>query len=1252
MTDIPTNEYFPGQTDDTGKVILFHVYVDTFLLTEDGGANQENAINTNSSDSDFIKIVTTKFRRNFVSLLRSITNSSCANLSQHMLSHLFDEDGNLYVCDNYKKSAFALLTENNVKVSQFYTIDLNTDAITTKLTDKECNIAYFTFKLRFKYKLLDFVVQFELGHGIYQDQNQYNENDTTINGNLLVTSDLNVNNNAYISKNLTVSCNSTFAKNATVSGSTLLNGAFTVGDSCNSHDVKIYGGDENDDNCIFWDASESILSVQGELIVGSETDVNPLPAGDGINDVYDVIFHGVNNSKLTWKSHDDELELTSKLVVTDITQLKSDVTIGTATVGANLTIHGSDTSGNQINWDKNTDKLRIKGHLHVGEVGTGYTVRINSSNQSKYIEWNPDTYKLQINGNICGGEECVGSTMKLWGIDSGKYLLWDHSINKLRVIGNLDVGNSTNLQTTTLFGSINGNTSNLVWDGPTGTLTNAGETTLQGISRIQNNLTIGVDGNNHQLLVYGDDVDKNLLWVNHKLSINGLLDVSDKTTLNGELETFNNIVFRSDTIGKNLQWTYDTNTLKINGITELCGQVTINSVANSTVNIDSNIYCEKPFQINDTLTVGSNELGYQFKVYGCTSNRYMEWLPDSNKLNVYGLVDILEKLTTNSDICINGQNNGIQWSSLNSTLTVDGISNFNNEVNIHNNIIVHNTGSLRLNGSDNNTYIEWSPDKLTIESDVDMLNKQLQLIDTDLNIISCSNDYYIKWDKDCKSLAVNSTKTTISGELEINNSPTDSTKSLVWDNNDTLTCNSNVIIQNDDLTVINGNVEFTDNTNSVLWNSVNASLNISSDLNINYVDQSCNIISDYSDNSISLNVDTTFTKNLYINGTSDSITWNGSLLTIDSNVVSNKNITINGCDNCHERNVSWTCTTGTLVADSIVRLRNPNDTCNIVWDNVDNLTINSNIDILDVNSNTSINWNKDNNILTGLDCNVILQNALGTMKVDWNPNDKLHITSPVRIDGSLTTNNDVQINGCDQCSNDFIKWTCSTGTLEIDSTLLLVQNESTFNGPVTINNDTTLGGCDNNHHVKWVSNSNLLTVTSDSVFNGDVTICDHTHCPDNTAHNITWNSTNATLDINANTVTMQGDNIHSTEWDQSNNRLTVTGSLVKTPITTDVSNDICLDMNNNNNFHLSLTGNINLVNPINPCPGQEGRIVIKTNSSGRTISYGNHWIFQDCVQADLTNGQTYDVLVYYVYSETEIFVRMEHNYGCPPSHNC
>ena len=54
-------------------------------------------------------------------------------------------------------------------------------------------------------------MQFELGNGIYQDSNEYNQNDIAINGDLTVGNDLTVNNNVNISKNLTA-CNSTLPR--------------------------------------------------------------------------------------------------------------------------------------------------------------------------------------------------------------------------------------------------------------------------------------------------------------------------------------------------------------------------------------------------------------------------------------------------------------------------------------------------------------------------------------------------------------------------------------------------------------------------------------------------------------------------------------------------------------------------------------------------------------------------------------------------------------------------------------------------------------------------------------------------------------------------------------------------------------------------------------------------------------------------------------------------------------------------------
>ena len=1260
MAEIPTNEYFP-ETDETGQVILFHVYADTFLLTEDGGANADVAIKYDTSDTDFIKTVTTKFRRNLVSLLRSITNTSCLNLSSDMLAHLFDEDANLYVCENYKKSVYALLTENDVKVSDFYTIDANAQTIATKETDKTCNVAYFTFKLRFKYKLLDFVVQFELGNGIYQDSNEYNQNDTTINGDLTVTNDLTVNNNVNISKNLTVSCNSTFAKNVIVNGSTQLNNILTIGDDCNSHDVLIYGGDENDDTQILWDSSSSTLSVQGSLIVGSDVDTSDPP--DGLADnTWPVTFHG-SNGKLEWLNNDNELDITGNLHISQLSELKGNVTIGTNLVGADLTVWGSDTSGNCIEWDKATDTLRIKGHFHHGDVGSGHTFQINSSDQNKYINWNPDTYKLQINGTICAGEECAGVSFKVWGNDTGKYVHWDNTINKLSVLGNVDFGNATNLHTTTLYGSVNATEKNLIWGGPTGTLTNQGITILEGVTSIQNELTVGVIDGNHQLLVYSDVAGKNLTWVDHKLSVNGLLDVSDKTTLNGELETNNDVNLLSNTVNKQLSWTHATNTLKVTGTTELCGPLTVTTVDASEVTIDSNITLEKPVQINDTLLVGADEVEYQVKFFGSTSGKYMEW--NSNELKVTGTVNITDELTTSHTVNLtsNDPAKSIVWNHVNNTLEVSGISTFTNNCTFTKDIIIDNTGTLELRGSDPaNISVKWDPDTLTIKSDVDIYNNVLQLIDNDLTIKSCSNDFYLKWIKDVNNpeLKINA-NSTFSGNFTLNDNHLNPNKSILWDGIDTLHSNANIKLIDHELVVSGDDATFqlqnTANDRNIIWTGTTGELCISSDLTINYASGS--IISSYAGNELLVNVITECTENFTLTGNNVNITWNKDELESTAPVIIQNNLSLYGTDQCINDLVTWTSNTGTLQVDGTFKLISGNSGCSVEW-NDDLLLINSDLDLkkgditvydsVDINNPVErINWSSTNNILTTTGSQLILENIADDqdptyVKVHWNPADKLYISAPVEIDGTLITNNDITINGS---NNKNIEWIADTGILTFDISDLIVNNVSHFNDHLTVDANVTFGGCDVNHLVTWTTNTNTFNISGTTKLDGDVIFDGNDGC-----NLITWNGAAATLESDANTVTLNGDNTHSTEWSKADNRLTVNGSLIKTPLPSDECGDVTLEMNNNNNFHINMTGNISLLNPQNACAGQEGRIVINTGAAGRTITYGDSWIFQDCVEATLTDANTFDVLVYYVYSPTQIFVRMEKNYGCPPPTNC
>ena len=84
----------------------------------------------------------------------------------------------------------------------------------------------------------------------------------------------------------------------------------------------------------------------------------------------------------------------------------------------------------------------------------------------------------------------------------------------------------------------------------------------------------------------------------------------------------------------------------------------------------------------------------------------------------------------------------------------------------------------------------------------------------------------------------------------------------------------------------------------------------------------------------------------------------------------------------------------------------------------------------------------------------------------------------------------------------------------------------------------------------------------------------------------------------------------------------------------------------------NLNGNINLQNPTNATPGQEGRIVILTSGTNRLISFGSAWQFENCTDVALSTTDTTDVLVYYVLNSSFIMARIEKNYGCPPPGSC
>ena len=83
---------------------------------------------------------------------------------------------------------------------------------------------------------------------------------------------------------------------------------------------------------------------------------------------------------------------------------------------------------------------------------------------------------------------------------------------------------------------------------------------------------------------------------------------------------------------------------------------------------------------------------------------------------------------------------------------------------------------------------------------------------------------------------------------------------------------------------------------------------------------------------------------------------------------------------------------------------------------------------------------------------------------------------------------------------------------------------------------------------------------------------------------------------------------------------------------------IAVDLNDGNNFIVTLGGNRTLENPSNPTIGQTGQIyVIQDGSGSRTLAYGSYWKFSGGTAPTLTtDANAVDLLVYNVRAADKI----------------
>ena len=143
---------------------------------------------------------------------------------------------------------------------------------------------------------------------------------------------------------------------------------------------------------------------------------------------------------------------------------------------------------------------------------------------------------------------------------------------------------------------------------------------IDGAVQIDGTVTVGVDDTGYDVKFFGDTTGQHMLWD----------ESEDELVLAGDTK----LSFHDAAGDENIVATSDGH-LEINAGTTLdITAATVDVNAATAVNVDG------PTQINNTVTVGVDDTGYDVKFFGATASAYMIWDASSNDLEFAGAAGI------------------------------------------------------------------------------------------------------------------------------------------------------------------------------------------------------------------------------------------------------------------------------------------------------------------------------------------------------------------------------------------------------------------------------------------------------------------------------------------------------------------------------------------------------------------------------------------------------------------------------------